>query len=84
MNLNNSLLKIFKWKGNEISYDEVLLKILKKGGNLLTDTKQLTQLEIDNIIDETINLSIISKLLKLNLINEKQFYVLKEKIKSFY
>ena len=40
--------------------------------------------EIDNIIDETINLSIISKLLKLELINEKQFYVLKEKIKSFY
>ena len=84
MNLNNSLLKIFKWKGIGISYDEVLLKILKKGGNLLTDTKNLTQLEIDNIIDETINLSIISKLLKLNLINEKQFYILKEKIKSFY
>lgn len=84
MNLNKSLLKIFKWKGIEISYDEVLLKILKKGGNLLTDTKNLTQLEIDNIIDETINLSILSRLLKLNLINEKQFYVLKEKIKSFY
>lgn len=46
--------------------------------------KIITQLEIDNIIDETINLSIISKLLKLELINEKQFYVLKEKIKSFY
>ena len=46
--------------------------------------KILTQIEIDNIIDETINLSIISKLLKLDLINEKQFYVLKEKIKSFY
>lgn len=46
--------------------------------------KILKQLEIDNIIDETINLSIISKLLKLELINEKQFYVLKEKIKSFY
>ena len=46
--------------------------------------KILTQIEIDNIIDETINLSIISKLLKLELINEKQFYVLKEKIKSFY
>lgn len=50
----------------------------------MNDTKQLTQLEIDNIIDESINLSIISKLLKLNLITEKQFYVLKEKIKSFY
>lgn len=46
--------------------------------------KILTQLEIDNIIDETINLSIISKLLKLELINEKQFYLIKEKIKSFY
>lgn len=46
--------------------------------------KILTQIEIDNSIDETINLSIISKLLKLELINEKQFYVLKEKIKSFY
>ena len=38
----------------------------------------LTQLEIDNIIDETINWSIISKLLKLELINEKQIYVLKK------
>ena len=76
--------KKFKWKGIEISNDEVLLKIKKKGGSLLTDTKQLTQLEIDNIIDETINLSILSKLFKLNLITEKQFYILKEKIKSFY
>ena len=40
-------------------------------------------LEIDNIIDETINLSILTKLLKLELINEKQFYLLKTKIKSF-
>jgi len=55
-----------------------------RGGNLLNDTKELTQLEIDNIIDETINLSILSKLLKLNLITEKQFFTLKEKIKSFY
>ena len=44
--------------------------------------KILTQIEIDNIIDETINLSIISKLLKLELINEKQFYVLKEKMSN--
>lgn len=35
--------------------------------------KKLTQLEIDNIIDESINLSILSRLLKLELINEKQF-----------
>lgn len=46
--------------------------------------KLLTQLEIENILDETINLSIISKLLNLNLITEKQFYILKEKIKNFY
>ena len=44
---------------------------------------KLTQLEIDNIIDETINLSILTKLLKLELINEKQFYLLKTKVKSF-
>ncbi len=47
-------------------------------------TKQLNQLEIDNIIDESINLYIISDLLDLKLITEKQFYILKEKIKSFY
>ena len=46
--------------------------------------KRLTQLEIDNIIDESINLSILSRLLKLELINEKQFFILKEKIKTFY
>ena len=40
---------------------------------------KLTQLEIDNIIDETINLSILTRLLKLNLIDEKQFYLLKTK-----
>lgn len=48
------------------------------------DTKQLNQIEIDNIIDASINLSIIFDLLNLNLITEKQFYVLKEKIKCFY
>ena len=41
-------------------------------------------LEKENILDETINLSIISKLLNLKLITEKQYYVLKEKIKNFY
>lgn len=50
----------------------------------MNKTKELTQIEIDNILDETINLSIISKLLNLKLITEKQYYVLKEKIKSFY
>ena len=41
---------------------------------------KLTQLEIDNIIDETINLSILTKLLKLELINEKQFYLLRTRL----
>ncbi len=50
----------------------------------MADKKNLTQIEIDNLIDETINLSILSKLLKLNLITNKEFYTLKEKIKNFY
>ena len=48
------------------------------------DTKQLTELEIDNKLDETINLSIVKKLIDLKLITEKQFYILKEKISKFY
>lgn len=50
----------------------------------MEDNKKLTQIEIDNIIDKSINMSIISKLLNLKLINEKQFYILKEKIDNFY
>lgn len=50
----------------------------------MNDTKNLTQLEVDNIIDKSINMSIILKLLNLKLINEKQFYILKEKIDNFY
>ncbi len=50
----------------------------------MANKKNLTQIEIDNLIDETINLSILSKLLKLNLITNKEFYTLKEKIKNFY
>lgn len=50
----------------------------------MNKSKELTQIEVDNIIDESINLSILSKLYNLKLINEKQFYTLKEKIKSFY
>ncbi len=46
--------------------------------------KILNQLKIDNIIDESINLSILWNLLKLELINENQFYILREKIKNFY
>lgn len=47
------------------------------------EKEKLTQFEINKIIDETINISIVSKLLKLNLITEKQYYVLREKIKKF-
>ena len=71
--------------GNEIIYEKILLlKLKRKGGILLNEIKELTQIEIENILDETINLSIISKLLNLKLITEKQYYVLKEKIKNFY
>lgn len=59
-----------------------------RGGVLLKEDdnkeKILTQLEIDNIIDEMINISILSKLLNLKLINEKQFFILREKVKTFY
>jgi len=59
-----------------------------RGGILLKEDdnkeKILTQLEIDNIIDETINISILSKLLNLKLINKKQFFILREKVKTFY
>ena len=48
------------------------------------DKKNLTQIEIDNIIDKSINMSILSKLFNLKLLNEKEFTILKEKIKSFY
>ena len=59
-----------------------------RGGILLkevdNDKKNLTQIEIDNIIDKSINMSILSKLFNLKLLNEKEFTILKEKIKSFY
>ena len=42
----------------------------------MNKAKRLTQIEVDNIIDESINLSILSKLYNLKLINEKQFYIL--------
>lgn len=70
-------------EGNEIIYEKLLLKLKRKGETII-DTKNLTQLEIENIIDKTINLSIISKLLNLKLITEKQYYILKEKISKFY
>lgn len=59
-----------------------------RGGTLLKEDdkkeKILTQLEIDNIIDNSINISILSKLFNLKLLNEKEFLILREKIKSFY
>lgn len=59
-----------------------------RGGTLLKEDdikeKILTQLEIDNIIDNSINISILSKLFHLELLNEKEFLILREKIKSFY
>lgn len=65
---------LIQTKGDDLMYEIIEEKT----------TKQLNQLEIDNIIDESINLYIISDLLDLKLITEKQFYILKEKIKSFY
>lgn len=47
------------------------------------EKEKLTQFEINKIINEAINISIVSKLLKMNLITEKQYYVLREKIKKF-
>lgn len=47
------------------------------------ETKTLTQIEFDNIIDNSINLSILLDLKDLKLIDEKQFYILKEKYKVF-
>ena len=73
-----------KWRKWDYLWKNIIIKIKKKGGNLLNEIKELTQIEIENILDETINLSIISKLLNLKLITEKQYYVLKEKIKNFY
>lgn len=41
------------------------------------------ELEINYIIEQSLNLYILYKLLKENLINEKEYYYLKEKIKNF-
>ena len=73
-----------KWRKWDYLWKNIIIKIKTKGGKLLNEIKELTQIEIENILDETINLSIISKLLNLKLITEKQYYVLKEKIKNFY
>ena len=41
------------------------------------------ELEINFIIEQSLNLYILYKLMKENLINEKEYYYLKEKIKNF-
>lgn len=66
------------------NYDK---NITERGNIYLKEDEKkenLTRIEIDNVIDETINISVISKLKDLKIITEKQFYTLKEKIKSFY
>ena len=73
-----------EWREWDYIWKQNIIKNKKERGEVYIDTKNLTQLEIDNIIDETINLSIISKLLNLKLITEKQYYTLKEKISKFY
>ena len=73
-----------KWRKWDYLWKNIIIKNKTKGEILLNEIKELTQIEIENILDETINLSIISKLLNLKLITEKQYYVLKEKIKNFY
>lgn len=44
----------------------------------------LTEEEKNKILDKIINMSIITKLLDLKIINEKQYYKLKEEIQGFY
>lgn len=55
-----------------------------RGGNVLNNTKKITNLEIDNIIDKAINISIINKLLKTKVINKDEFDKIKKKIDKFY
>lgn len=50
----------------------------------MNDTKNLTNLEIDNVIDKAINISIINKLLKTKVINKDEFDKIKKKIDKFY
>ena len=54
------------------------------GGNWLNDTRKITNLEIENIIDKAINISIINKLLKTDVINKEEFDKIKIKIDKFY
>lgn len=54
-----------------------------KGNDNDKESKQLTQLEIDNILDRCINISIISRLLDAKVINKEQYYILQEKLIIF-
>ena len=65
----------------EISYEKKQIIIINERGDFV---KELNNLEYDNLIDETINISILSKLLKMNLIDDNEFKILKEEIKRFY
>ena len=58
--------------------------MIEKNDNENNETKKLTQLEIDNILDKCINISIISRLLDAKVINENQYYILEQKIENFY
>ena len=46
------------------------------------NVKKLTQLEIDEIIDKAMNLSIISYLVKNELITKKEYEIIRELIKE--
>lgn len=50
----------------------------------MNDTRKITNLEIENIIDKAINISIINKLLKTDVINKEEFDKIKIKIDKFY
>ncbi len=65
----------------EISYEKKQIIIINERGDFV---KELNNLEYDNLIDETINISILSKLLKMNLIDDNEFKILREEIKKFY
>lgn len=49
----------------------------------LTENKKIDDKEKTKIINESINLAIINKLLKKNLITEKQFFIIKNEIRTF-
>ena len=46
--------------------------------------KKFTQEEIDDMLDRTINVSILSRIYEEKIINEEQYHRLLEKIETFY